>query len=163
MFAYWRRPHPDLASVILRLGLGFIFMAHGYIKVFQPLSWTEVISRNMQNTVGWAELVFGILLALGFLSRLAALGVVADMIGAIVLVTGSRSFITIEMGAHGFTFRASGFEYNLMIIVASLAVVVLGSGWFSLDYLLFGRKKAPARATTTTEPHLQAGDFISSR
>lgn len=169
MFSYFRRPHADLAAVILRLGLGFIFAAHGYIKLFQPLSWSEQISRSMQITVGWAELIFGTLLVIGLLSRLAALGIMADMIGAIVLVTGSRDFIAVEVGRHGFTFRASGFEYNVMIIVGCLAVIALGSGMLSVDHLIFGRKKEQVAVTpvevppSSDTPAAQPENMVSTR
>ena len=167
MFAYFRRPHVDLATVILRLGLGFIFIAHGYIKVSQDSSWTEVISPAMQKMVGWAELSCGGLMLLGLLTRLAALGVFVDMIGAIALVTGKRDFVVISVGPHGDRFR-TGFEYNFSIIIACLALVLLGSGWLSLDHLLFVRKKekpvgtqVAAEPTTSAAPP-QPQDMVST-
>ncbi len=158
MLANLRKPHPDLAAVILRLGLGAIFIEHGYLKVFVPDSWTvpaawkETITPAIQNIVGWAELIFGLLIVLGLLSRLAALGVIADMIGAIVVVTGQHGFISTDMERSGFTFRASGFEYNLIIIAACLALAVLGAGLFSVDHLIFGRKKAATAAAGAPLP-----------
>lgn len=152
MIAYLRKPHADLAALILRLGLGFLFIAHGYSKIIQDFKWTEVISPAMQQTVGWAELIFGILLLIGLLGRLAALGVIGDMIGAIVLVTGRRGIIGQDMGPHGLTFQASGFEYNFLIIAACLALLVLGSGWFSLDHLIFCRRKCGTTAVGMPPP-----------
>jgi putative oxidoreductase len=152
MLTYLRKPHADLASVILRLGLGFLFIMHGYIKLFQPLSWTEVLSPTMQKVVGWTEFTCGILLLIGLLSRLAAIGLIGDMIGAIALVTGAHEFISVGVGPHGFTFAASGFEYNFILIVACLAVLVLGSGWLSLDHLIFDRRRGAAVTTQTAAP-----------
>lgn len=169
MLAYLRKPHADLASVILRLGLGFLFIAHGYIKLFQPLSWTEVLTPTMQKVVGWTEFSCGILLLIGFLSRLAVIGLIADMVGAIALVTGAHEFISVGVGPHGFTFAASGFEYNFILIVACLAVLMLGSGWFSLDHLIFDRVRgrrtlmqpanpAMPRAEDRVSPTINVGD-----
>lgn len=166
MLAYLRKPHPDLAAVILRLCLGYVFIVHGYSKTSQEFEWTREISPTMQTVVGWAELIFGILLVLGLLSRLAALGVIAIMIGAIVHVTGRRGFIPVEMTPQGFTFRTVGTEHNFLIIAACLALLVLGSGWFSLDHLIFGRKKSetiamavpPPRSENVVAPAVKVGE-----
>jgi putative oxidoreductase len=163
MFAYLRKPHVDLAAVILRLGVGFLFIAHGYMKLFQQLSWSDILTPTMQQVVGWTEFICGILFVVGLLSRLAALGLIADMVGAIALVTGKRDFIAVNVGPHGFTFAASGFEYNVILIAACLAVIMLGSGWFSLDHLIFNRNKNERLAAMPTgTPHLQPQDRISS-
>ncbi len=152
MLAYLRKPHPDLASVILRLGLGYLFLAHGYIKIVQDFPLSRGITHSMQNAIGWAEMSFGALLILGLLSRLAALGVIVEMIGAIVMVTGKRDYISVELGPEGDRFLAAGFEYNILIIVACLVLLVLGSGWFSLDHLIFCRKKGETTAAGAPLP-----------
>lgn len=156
MLAYLRKPHADLAALILRLGLGYLFIAYGYCKIDQDFTWTEVITPTMQRFVGWSELIFGILLVFGLLSRLAALGVVAVMIGAIALVTGRRGFLPVDMGPQGFNFKASGIEYNMLVIVVCLAVLVLGSGLFSLDHLIFGCKKSGTTAAGAPLPRSES-------
>jgi uncharacterized membrane protein YphA (DoxX/SURF4 family) len=154
MWTYLRRPHVDLASLILRLGLAAIFIAQGYMKLSQEESWTDQLTPTMQKVVSGAELACGVMLAVGFLSRLAALGLVAEMIGAITLVTGARGFMPVSFGPSGFTFQA-GAAYNFLIIVACLALVVLGSGVVSVDYLLFGRKRGrQTQVRAVGEPHL---------
>ena len=70
------------------------------------------------------------------------------MIGAIKMVTGTKDFLPISFSPQGFNFEA-GAAYNFIIIVACLALFVLGSGRISVDYLLFGRKK---RILTTAVP-----------
>jgi len=52
MFAYIRKPHPDLAALMLRMGLGFLFVGYGYIKVYQENPLSELMSYNMQQAVG---------------------------------------------------------------------------------------------------------------
>ncbi len=154
MLAYLRRPHIDLASLILRLGLAAIFIGQGYMKFVQPESWTDQLTPTMQKVVSGAELACGVMLAVGFLSRLAALALIADMVGAIMLVTGVQEFFPIAFKSGGFTFQA-GAAYNFLIIVACLALLVLGSGIVSVDHLIFGRKR---RWQTTVpvvgQPHL---------
>jgi putative oxidoreductase len=151
MFRYLRQPHVDLAKSILRITLGFTFFAHGYIKLFQTYheqSWTDIVSLSMQQVVGWTEFVCGILLVLGLLSRFAAALLICDMIGAIALVTGRKEFIPIIIGPHGFTFKV-GFEYNIMIIAVCTALILVGSGWFSLDHFFFHRFRVGKNTQTT--------------
>ena len=72
------------------------------------------------------ELVAGALFVLGFATPLAALLVLGTMAVAIAKVHGPK----------GFFIQNGGFEYNLVLIIAALAVSALGPGAFSLDHLL---------------------------
>jgi putative oxidoreductase len=148
MLAYIRRPHADLAAVILRLGLAFLFIGYGYMKVSQDRAMTEHMSFGLQTAVGWTELICGILLAIGLFPRLAALGIIVDMCGAIYLVTGKRDLFGADVGPHGETFKP-GYEYNLLIIVVCLALIAMGGGVFSLNHLIFGRRQ---RTTSVAVP-----------
>ncbi len=76
----------------------------------------------MQLAVAWGELIGGIALAVGFLTRLAALGIIAIMAGAIALVHGP----------HGFSLPM-GYEYNFAIICMCLCLVLGGPGPFAVD------------------------------
>ncbi len=153
MLAYIRKPHADLAAVILRLGLAFLFIGYGYMKVSQSQAVSAYMTYSTQQAVGWAELICGILLALGLFTRLAALVLTADMVGAIYLVTGKRDFFGMETGPHGETFTP-GFEYNIIVIAACLALVALGGGLFSINHLIFRRRETGPRvaAPVSTVP-----------
>jgi putative oxidoreductase len=136
---------PTLAPLVLRLGLAFIFVFHGYVKITvgKGDEWNPDLEDWVQLTVAWGELAAGLALLVGLLTRVAALGIILDQIGAIALVTG-RNFLQLENikpGTHGFNFRSAGFEYNFAIIVICLALVILGSGAMSLDHLIFHRRK----------------------
>jgi putative oxidoreductase len=157
MFSYLRKPHPDLASLVLRLGLAAVFIMHGYLLISQDFAVTDRMSLQTQKLVGWSEFVCGILLAMGLLSRLAALGVIALMIGAIAVVTGPRGFVDIRLTAQGYNFEAGGFEYNFVLIVASLAVLLLGSGRASVDQFIFGRKRGQADTVAVPREQTSAG------
>jgi putative oxidoreductase len=148
MLANLRKPHYDLASLVLRLGLAAVFITHGYIKIRQQNSWTNVIPREMQQAVAWGEFACGCALLVGLLSRLAAVGIIVDMAGALYYVTGWRDFVETEVGRHGFNFKTAGFEYNAILITMAVAVILLGGGAASLDRLIFG----PRRRRVTAPP-----------
>jgi putative oxidoreductase len=142
MLANLRKPQVDLASLILRLGLAIIIGYHGILKVNQGngTKWSEKLEETPQMVVAWAEVAGGAALAVGFLSRLAALGIIIIQAGAIALVTGSE-MVNIRFNIEGFDFKRPGYEYNFVIIVMCLAVMLVGSGKFAVDHLLWGGKK----------------------
>lgn len=129
----------DLGLLILRLTLGTVFLAHGAQKAF---GWfggpgfggaTGFIgSLGFRPARFWAalavggELAAGVLLFLGLLTPLAGLLVLATMAVAIAKVHGPK----------GFFVQDGGFEYNLVLIIAALAVAAIGPGAFSIDHVL---------------------------
>jgi len=66
------------------------------------------------------------LLVLGLLTPLAALLVLGTMAVAIAKVHGRK----------GFFVQNGGFEYNLVLAIAALALAAAGPGAVSLDHLL---------------------------
>jgi uncharacterized membrane protein YphA (DoxX/SURF4 family) len=91
---------------------------------------------GVQFLVAWGELVGGVAMLLGFLTRWAALGLVIIQIGAIATVTYARGF-----SAAG----GAGYEYNLALVGMCLALLLTGGGRPSVDRLLFARRPATAR------------------
>jgi uncharacterized membrane protein YphA (DoxX/SURF4 family) len=87
-----------------------------------------------QLAVAWGELLGGIALLVGLLTRLAAVGLIIIQVGAIYTVTFEKGF----SAAGGI-----GFEYNLAIIAMCLAVFFWGAGNLSVD-VLFRRKRKSA-------------------
>lgn len=84
----------------------------------------------MQLAVAWGELIGGIALAAGFLTRLAALGIIAIMAGAIAIVHGP----------HGFSLP-KGYEYNFALISMCLCLVLGGPGPFAVDRIFRFRRR----------------------
>lgn len=117
--------------LLLRLGPATVFTLHGLRKVVAApnlgTAWHPELHVVLQALVAWGELLGGVALLFGFLTRLAALGLISIMVGAIVLVTGRN----------GFYIQNGGFEYNFVLIVLCLAVMLTGPGIISLDRLLF--------------------------
>ena len=133
------KQHVHLGSFLLRVGLAVIFIIHGYLKLTQEggRAWTESLDSNAQLAVAWGETVCGVALLVGLFSRLAAVGLVVIMVGAIVVQTGRYDFIYVGDFPRANPSRIpTGAEYNFALIVMCLAVVAIGSGFFSIDYVI---------------------------
>jgi putative oxidoreductase len=146
------RTSNDFALTVLRLALGVVFFAHGAQKV---LGWYggAGFSGTMQMFTGTmgipallavlaiaAEFLGGLGLIAGFLGRIAAFGIIANMVVAIFMVHAPFGFFMNWTGAQA----GEGFEYHLLAIAIGLAVLIRGSGALSVD-LALGRRLA-ARA-----------------
>src|SRR5882724_10670175 len=103
-----------LVPLLLRAGLAAIFIYHGLDMVQKDggAGWNPSLSRPEQLAVAWGELLGGIALALGLLTRLAAFGIAVIMAGAIYKVHWEN----------GFDIQKLGWEYNFLIIVVCVAV-----------------------------------------
>jgi putative oxidoreductase len=122
--------------LLVRVVLGLTMAGHGAQKVF---GWWG--GPGLRGTAGWlgsmrfrlplafaalvavAELGGGLLLALGFLTPLGSVAVASAMLVAIALVHWSK----------GFWSGNGGFEFNLLILAAAVALAAIGGGRFSLD------------------------------
>jgi putative oxidoreductase len=120
-----------LSPLLLRGALAAIFIFHGLNLVGGPdNNWgTHWEKESMdqppavQAAVAWGELLGGVALAFGFLTRLAAAGIIAIMVGAIATVHWEK----------GFDITKGGFEYNFAIIVMCLCLVLGGAGPIAVD------------------------------
>jgi uncharacterized membrane protein YphA (DoxX/SURF4 family) len=84
-----------------------------------------------QIAVAYGELVCGLALVLGVLTRVAALAMIVVQVGAILTVTG--------MDWRHFSVLEGGYEYNVALVAMCLALVFSGGGRLSLDYCLWSR------------------------
>ena len=126
---------------ILRLVLGVVFLAHGSQKM---LGWFG--GYGFKATMGFftqnlhvptvfaflaicAEFFGGLGLLLGLLSRIAAFGITVNMLVAIFMVHLPNGFFMNWSGQQ----KGEGFEYHLLVVALTLAVMIRGAGAFSLD------------------------------
>jgi putative oxidoreductase len=127
-----------LAPLAVRVILGIIMIAHGAQKLeMGPANFGQklagigvpfpVLTGYM---VTFAELIGGILLVVGLLSRLAALLLTVNLTVAILLVNVGIGFLT-PPGA-----VSSGVELPLALIAGFLAILLAGPGKLSLDHAL---------------------------
>jgi putative oxidoreductase len=141
------RTHDELSSLILRITLGIVMFPHGAQKL---LAWYGGFGFSgtmgfftQQMGLPWivAFLIiigesFGSLgLIAGFLTRVAAFGVLLIMIGAIVLVHWPNGFFMNWSGKQA----GEGYEYHLLAIGISLVLLVYGGGKWSLDRIVAQR------------------------
>lgn len=108
----------------------------------------------LAHTVSVVELLGGVFILIGLMTRLASLGVAGVMIGAMwmtvfgpVVVYGQPgwpSFLPILPAIENFQSQAwQRFLLQLSLLMAALSVVSMGPGRFSLDRLFFGKSAAP--------------------
>jgi putative oxidoreductase len=136
----------DNGIALLRVAIGGVFVAHGIQKLvvfgipglagfmgqigvpFPTLSAIAVTA---------AELLGGLALVAGLFTRWAALPIAFSMLVAAVTVHLKAGF-----------FLPDGVEYVLTLFLASIALVLTGSGSFSIDRLLEKRaqEKSPVAA-----------------
>ncbi|KDF00977.1 DoxX family protein [Mycolicibacterium aromaticivorans JS19b1 = JCM 16368] len=127
----------SVGLLILRVVLGVTMAAHGYNKFFG--------GGRIKGTAGWfdsigmkpgtfharvaasTEMAAGIGLALGLLTPIPAAGFVALMLVAAWTVHRHNGFFIVK----------EGWEYNLVLAAAAVAIAATGAGRYSLDYLLF--------------------------
>ena len=128
----------SIGLVVLRLALGAVFIVHGGQKLFgMGLSGSAAMMAQMgvpaPGVIGpllaIAEPLAGVALVLGILTRVAALGIALDMLGAIVLVHVPNGF-----------FVPMGIEFPMMLFAAAVALAALGPGSLSLDHAFDERR-----------------------
>ena len=122
----------DIVFMGLRSATGVIFILHGISK-FNP-GFAENLPNmglpaEMQIPIALAELIPGILLIIGVLSRLSASLISIIMLGAIFMVKGASSIT-----------GKGGVEFDLILLASALVIMIAGPGRISLAQAI---KKIP--------------------
>jgi uncharacterized membrane protein YphA (DoxX/SURF4 family) len=91
----------------------------------------DTLPAAAQLAVAWGELLGGVALAFGFLTRIAALGIMAIMLGAVARIHWQN----------GFDAQDGGFEYNFAIMVMCLCLLLGGPGPFAIDRIFHLRRR----------------------
>jgi putative oxidoreductase len=150
------RTDHDIATAVVRLVLGVVFFAHGAQKL---LGWFG--GYGFTSTMGFltgvlqipaifaflaitAEFFGGLGLIFGFLTRIAAIGVLSNMIVAIALVHSQFGFFMNWTG----TQKGEGYEYHMVVLAAAVLLIIRGAGAVSLDRLLSSPAKRSAQLQT---------------
>ncbi len=128
----------DYGITVLRVTLGAVFLAHAYLGgfIFTPTGLAAFNASKgipLPSITAWfvilGHLLGGISLVLGFLTRLGALVHVVILGGALFFVHLDQGFFLhgLAGGSYG------GFEYALVLLLASVAILISGGGPLALD------------------------------
>jgi len=134
----------EVALLVVRVIVGIIIGAHGWQKltVIGPANFGQSFLAQsgvplpifMGYVVTCTEVIGGILLIVGLLSRLAALLLTINLVIATLLVNIHVGLLSSTDGV--------GAELPLALIAGFLAILSVGPGRLSLDYLLGVEREA---------------------
>lgn len=148
MFLRLIKTNDSVGLTILRLLLGIVFLAHGSQKMLglfggSGFSATMRMFENGQHIPPVlaflaiaAEFFGGIGLILGLLSRVAAFGIFVNMVVAIKTVHIHNGFFMNWSGKQA----GEGYEYHLLVLGMTAAIMIMGAGAFSLDRLIWHKR-----------------------
>jgi putative oxidoreductase len=122
-----------LATFLLRISLGVMYLSHSILL--------KLLTFGLAGTAGFfvsiglpawlayvtiaAEAVGGTLLVLGWHTRVVALALIPSLLGAIIWVHAPNGWV--------FSNKGGGWEYPAFLIVASVALALLGDGAYALS------------------------------
>jgi putative oxidoreductase len=119
----------DITHWGIRASIGAIFIVHS-LKKFDP-SWQEWLMSiglppELQIPIALAELVGGILLIIGVLTRITGSVFAVILLGAIFHIRWEN----------GFFVSKGGWEWDLVMLAAVLAIIVVGPGRASISHVV---------------------------
>src|SRR5699024_11473118 len=123
----------NVGILILRIGITVSFLYHGIDKIKM---WKMEPSEEMPSSMlkqlrllSVVEPLGAVAVLFGFLTQLAALGFAIIMIGSMNFKINQMKIRFAEPG---------GWELDVVLLDGSLALVLIGPGTISLDYLICG-------------------------
>jgi putative oxidoreductase len=139
----------NITATIIRIVLGIVLFPHGAQLL---LGWFGGygFSGSMGFLTGAAHLPYfvallviliqffgSLMLILGVGTRIAALGIFGLFVGMILTSHLDNGFFMNWFGAQ----KGEGYEYHLLVLGMSLALLIKGAGKWSIDRLAFNRKQ----------------------
>lgn len=144
MFRKLMATSPVWMTIPIRLGLGSIVAAHGAQKVLGSFNGPGLATFTSfpapfpfmkpawlwMGAAAFAELIGGVLVILGLLTRVGAFFLFCTMLTAVIGVHWKGGF-----------FLPAGIEYAMALLAMSLALLISGGGMASLDLALSGGRR----------------------
>lgn len=139
----------DTALFFLRLLLGIVFFPHGMQKVFGWFGGPGFSGAMEGFTVKMgiptvfaflailAESAGSVGLITGFLTRIAAFGITCNMVVAVAMIHFKNGFFMNWFGKQS----GEGFEYHILVIAITVALMLKGAGRWSVDGFLTKKMK----------------------
>ncbi len=149
--------YQNLVPLLLRFGVGLTFLFSGLGKVMGGTAGTSAFFGKlgiplpglMGPFISYLELLGGIAILLGLFTRVFGLLLVCDMLVAILVAK-----LPAAAGAKGGIVNGwAQLRAELMLLVGSGSLAILGPGLLSIDAALLGEKRSeyeePVQARTT--------------
>jgi len=149
VYVNWLNRYSDPVYGLVRIVIGLLFASHGGTKIFGfPPSAYGPATNALGLFTGWIELSCGLLVALGFFTRIAALFASGEMAVAYFWVSATRGLFPI----------ANGGEMAVAYCFAFFYIFFRGPGSWSLDSL-----RKTERADTSAETKMNARQVSTTR
>ncbi|WP_439027209.1 DoxX family protein [Haloarchaeobius sp. DT45] len=143
-----RVSNADVSVLLLRLGVGLIMLVHGFGKLTGAGPAGSGIDRFALALVelgvpapvltawlvGFAETIGGLLVLVGLFSRIGAAAIAVVMTGAVLLVHLPNGFVVSN----------GGYEFALLLLLASVSLVFTDPGKYSVAHWLAEREEEKA-------------------
>ena len=132
MLKKYVKTRPNIALLVLRLGLGAIFVMNGFAKYNMGIDnvadkfaeWGIPAALTFAWIVMLVEIIGGAALIFGVASRYAALLLSVVMVVAILAVKIESGLVAPEGG---------GFQLDLALLVGLISVLLQGPGKYSIE------------------------------
>ena len=150
------------AVILIRLVVGGVFLSEGVQKFLYPaengagrFAKIGIPSPDVMGPfVGVVEIVCGALILIGFLTRLAAIPLIINMLVAILstkipilLGHGFWGFSLRNLPYYGFWGMMHESRTDFSMLLGSVFLLIVGAGALSLDARLTRNKALPRRST----------------
>ncbi len=125
------------APLPIRIMAGIAFIVHGLPK-FENLQGTQGffgsvgIPPELALIIGLLEVVGGIVLILGIITRITSILFIVEMIGAILIVKAGNSFT-----------GEGGYEVDLLLMFIAISLLLSGPGRLSIEMDVIKREIFP--------------------
>src|SRR5215203_5876401 len=119
----------------IRIIAGITFIAHGLPK-FENIAGTQGffgsigLPPELATPIGLLEVIGGIFLLVGVVTRIAAALFIIEMIGATLLVKISKGFV-------------EGYELELLLMAVCISLLLTGPGRISIEWDILKREIFP--------------------
>lgn len=142
------RTNNSKTSILIRFMVGAVFLSEGIQKFLYPAARGTGRFEKMgfpnpeffANFVGTFEIVCGLLLLIGFITRFAALAMLINMTVAIIVTKipiafgeSFGPFVLRDLSTYGFWSMAHEIRTDFAMWLGSLFLLIKGGGRWSLD------------------------------
>ncbi len=139
----WVEANRDIAFDLVRIYLGIGLLVRGWLFIADSSALGGLtsatgtgafLSSGIAQYVALAHLGGGLLMALGLLTRAAALVQIPVLVGAVFFVHLNEGLLA----------TGQSLEFSTLVLFLLIVIFLHGSGRLSLDYVLFERERVQA-------------------